>query len=470
MSQPVADIGMVGLGTMGGNLALNLADHGYVVAGLDHGGEKLARLHAQAPAGRVVGGTDARAFVAQLKPPRAIIILVPAGRPVDDVIGQLSPLLSAGDLLIDAGNSHFRDTNRRAELLSDRRLHFFGMGVSGGEQGARRGPSLMPGGPRDAYERIRPVLDAVAAKVRDESCVDWLGHGSAGHYVKMVHNGIEYGLMQLIAESYDVLRRLGGLSNADLARTFAAWNRGALQGFLVEITAEVFRQVDPETGRDLIDMILDVAHQKGTGQWTSQEALELRVPTPSIDVAVTMRVLSSRREVRKAAGQLYGAGSPGPRPAGAGIADQVCNALYAATVLTYGQGMSLLRAASDAYGYELRLERVARIWRGGCIIRSVLLEDICAAYQRDAALADLTLDPALCKRLTGCLTDLRAVVRLGVESGLPVMGLGAALHYLDSLRAAGLPLNLVQAQRDYFGAHSYERVDKPGTFHTHWGQ
>ncbi|HMQ16171.1 MAG TPA: NADP-dependent phosphogluconate dehydrogenase [Phycisphaerae bacterium] len=467
MNQPPADVGMVGLGTMGGNLVLNLVDHGFTVAGLDRSNERLRALQTAAPPSRIVGDADPRAFVRLLKPPRAIFVLVPAGAAVDEVIAQLAPLLASGDLLVDAGNSHFRDTDRRSAELAARGLHFFGMGVSGGEQGARYGPSLMPGGPRAAYERIRGVLDAVAAKVNGEPCAEWLGNGAAGHYVKMVHNGIEYGLMQLIAETYDVLRRLAGLSNDALQRTFAEWNEGELASFLVEITAKVFSQRDAKTSRHLVDVILDVAQQKGTGQWTSQEALALRVPTPNIDAAVAMRVLSGRREIRQKARELYPAAeNAAPDP---GLAAAARGALYVASVLAYGQGLALLRAASKAHGYDLQLEQVVKVWRGGCIIRAALLEDIRAAYRRDADLPDLVIDPALGAKVAPRVADLRSVVQAAIGAGLAVPGLSAALGYVDALRAARLPLNLVQAQRDYFGAHTYERIDEPGVFHTHWG-
>ncbi|MBW7904662.1 MAG: NADP-dependent phosphogluconate dehydrogenase [Phycisphaerae bacterium] len=467
MNQPLADVGMVGLGTMGGNLVLNLVDHGFTVAGLDRSNERLRALQAAAPPNRIVGDADPRTFVRLLKPPRAIFVLVPAGAAVDEVIAQLAPLLAAGDLLVDAGNSHFHDTDRRSAELAPKGLHFFGMGVSGGEHGARHGPSLMPGGPRAAYERIRRVLDAVAAKVDGEPCAEWLGNGAAGHYVKMVHNGIEYGLMQLIAETYDVLRRLAGLSNDALQRTFAEWNQGELASFLVEITSKVFSQRDAKTSQHLVDLILDVAQQKGTGQWTSQEALALRVPTPNIDAAVAMRVLSGRRDIRQKARELYPAAESAESDPGLPTAAR--GALYLASVLTYGQGLALLRAASKAYGYDLQLEQVAKVWRGGCIIRAALLEDIRAAYRRDAGLPDLVIDPALAAKVALRLADLRIVVQAAVRAGLAVPGLSAALGYVDALRAHRLPLNLVQAQRDYFGAHTYERIDEPGTFHTNWG-
>lgn len=461
------DIGMVGLGVMGRNVLLNMLDHGYSTAGLDSDAAKTRALLDEAAGKKAGATTEPRAFVAMLRKPRAIMLLVPAGAPVDSVIQELLPLLSPDDLLIDAGNSHFTDTNRRCRALADKGVHFFGMGISGGESGARHGPSLMPGGSKEAYQRVRPILEAIAARVGGEPCVAYLGPGSAGHYVKMVHNGIEYGLMQLISETYDLMKRGMGLTNAELADVYDGWNQGELNGFLIEITARIFRRKDDLTGTPLIDWIQGVARQKGTGQWTSQDALELKVPTPTIDVAVAMRDLSGRETVRQAANQSL----RGPEPKGELSQDAikfVRNALHAATIIAYAQGLAQLQAASDAYSYHLNMEAIARIWRGGCIIRSGLLEDIRAAYQANPGLPDLMVDPSLARRLNGFQSDLRTIVRMGVESGISVAGHMAGLAYFDAYRSGWMPFNLIQAQRDYFGAHTYERIDRKGVFHTRW--
>jgi 6-phosphogluconate dehydrogenase len=388
--------------------------------------------------------------------------------PVDAVIRDLLPHLQPGDLIIDGGNSHFDDTDLRGKMLAEKGLHFLGVGISGGESGARHGPSIMPGGPREAYERVRPIFEAVAAKVNGEPCVTYLGPGSAGHYVKMVHNGIEYGLMQLIAESYDLMKRGLGLSDDELHDVYARWNETELNGFLIEITAQIFRQVDEKTGRRLVDVILDEARQKGTGKWTSQDGMELQAPTPTIDAAVAARDLSTYKTERETASRLLGGPSPSFQGERGAFLEQLRSALYAAMILTYAQGMALLRVASQSYGYGLDLEAVARIWRGGCIIRAALLEPIRAAYRARPDLANLLLDPDLSAELVRRQGDLRAIVSHAAGLGIPAPGLMASLAYLDGYRSAWLPANLIQAQRDYFGAHTYERVDARGVFHTRW--
>jgi 6-phosphogluconate dehydrogenase len=464
------DIGMVGLGVMGRNLLLNMADHGFGAAGLDMDAAKVQALKTEGAGKRVDATTDAATFVGLLKSPRAIILLVPAGKAVDAVITQFTPLLKAGDLIIDAGNSFFRDTDRRAKELEAKRLNFFGMGVSGGEAGARHGPSLMPGGPRDAYEHVRPILEAVAAKVDGQPCVTYLGPGACGHYVKMVHNGIEYGLMQILAESYDLLHRGLDMGNPELAKVYDQWNRAELNSFLVEITAKVFRKMDAKTGKHLVDMVLDVARQKGTGKWTSQEAMDLQVPLLAIDAAVGLRDMSAYHEERGAASRLlHGAHGAFGGDVKAFV-QHLENACYAAFVTTYAQGFAMLRRASETYGYKLDLEAVARIWRGGCIIRAGLLEGIRAAYQVRADLPNLLLDTSLAQETMKRQRDLRAIVRAGIDLGIPVAGLMNSLAYFDSYRAARLPTNLIQAQRDFFGAHTYERIDEPGTFHSAWDE
>jgi 6-phosphogluconate dehydrogenase len=464
------DLGMVGLGVMGRNLVLNLADHGVRVAGTDRDPAKVDVLEADAssrPGRPIAAVRTPEAFLDLLRVPRAVMMLVPAGPPVDGVIRDLAPRLQPGDVIVDGGNSHFDDTRRRAAALSGSGILYLGLGVSGGEAGARHGASLMPGGPREAYERVRPALEAAAARVDGDPCVAYLGPGAAGHYVKMVHNGIEYGLMRLIAETYDLMRRGLGFTDDELAGTYEQWNRMEPASYLVEITAHIFRQVDERTGRRLIDVILDEARQKGTGMWASQEAMELQVPTPTIDVAVAMRHLSMLKREREMAARGLG-GAPHAIPDREGFASRLRNALYAGMIVTFAQGMALLRAASRAYAYDLDLETVARLWRGGCIIRSALLEKIRAACRDRPDLPNLLLDPALGGDVAARQEDFRAVACAAIQAGIPAPGLHVALAYFDGYRSDWQPANLVQAQRDYFGAHSYERVDAKGTFHTPW--
>jgi len=468
MIQEKFDIGMVGLGVMGRNMLLNMAEHGFSVAGYDKDPKRVAQLRDEAGKLPVQGTENVPDFLAILKKPRAVMMLVPAGPIVDSVIHDLLPHLDRGDLVIDAGNSHFTDTDLRQKTLEEKGLHFFGMGVSGGEDGARHGPSMMPGGPKQAYSVVRSVLEACAAQVDGEPCVTYLGPRSAGHYVKMVHNGIEYGIMQLLAETYDLLRNGLELSDDELGDLFDEWNQAELNGYLVEITADIFRKVDDETGVRLIDVVLDAARQKGTGMWTSQDALELHEPTPNIDVAVAMRNLSGLDGERAAISKKFGGyqaifeGDPQK------LIGQIRHSLYAAIIMTYAQGMAQLRSASQEYEYDLNLSDVARIWRGGCIIRSALLEPIREAYSKQPHLLNLLLDETLGKAVSKYVVDLRTVARTAIELGIPAPGFTSALNYYDSLRAKRLPANLIQAQRDYFGSHTYERVDERGVFHTEW--
>jgi 6-phosphogluconate dehydrogenase len=387
---------------------------------------------------------------------------------VDSVINDLLAILQPGDLIIDAGNSYFKDTDLRARSLAEKGIHFLGVGVSGGEEGARHGPSIMPGGPKAAYERVRPVFEAVAARVQGDPCVTYLGPGSAGHFVKMVHNGIEYGIMQLIAETYDLMKRGCGLNDDELHDVYGQWSRGELNGYLLEITNHIFSTVDEKSGKRLIDEILDVARQKGTGMWTSQSAMELQVPIPTIDMAVAMRNLSVFEQQRARASAVLQRSVRRFEGGRDTFLAQVRCALYAGMVITYAQGFALLTTASDKYEYHLDLEAVARIWRGGCIIRAALLDDICTAYRNQPGLPNLLLDGALATKVTANQESLRCVVCTAAELGLPALGLMTALGYLDGYRSAWLPANLIQAQRDYFGAHTYERVDAKGTFHTQW--
>jgi 6-phosphogluconate dehydrogenase len=397
------------------------------------------------------------------------MLLVPAGAPVDEAIADLAPLLQPEDLIVDGGNSHPRDTDRRAAALAGTGIRFLGMGVSGGEEGARRGPSLMPGGSAEAYQRLRPLLEAVAARAGDEPCVALVGPGSAGHFVKMVHNGIEYALMELIAESYDLMKRALGMDNAAIHRTFQAWSEGEMGGYLLEITAGIFLRPDPRSGGELVDAVLGVARQKGTGMWTSQSAMELQVPAPTIDLAVAQRDLSALDRQRTQAGLALA--RPVGRHAGerGAFLAELDQALQAAMVIAFAQGMAVLGAASQR-GYRLDLEAVARIWRGGCIIRTRLLEPIRAAYRRAPDLPNLLLDPQLAGMILAREAGLRAVVAAGAGLGVPIPGLMSALAYLDGYRSAWLPANLIQAQRDCFGAHGYQRVDRPGNFHSQWEQ
>ena len=462
------EIGMVGLGVMGRNLVLNMADHGNSVAGYDKDATKVAALRQEAENRDIRGAADIKEFIGMLRRPRAIMMLVPAGAPVDSVINDLLAHLQPGDLIIDGGNSYFKDTDVRARILMAKGIPFLGVGVSGGEEGARHGPSIMPGGPKEAYERVRPVFEAAAAKVNGDPCVTWLGPGSAGHFVKMVHNGIEYGVMQLLAETYDLMKRVWGLNDDEMHEVFALWDKGELNGYLVEITSHIFSRQDEKTGKRRIDEILDVAKQKGTGMWTSQSAMELQVPIPTIDLAVAMRDVSVLAKEREQAGAIY------LRPVRRFTADrdtflaQLSRALYAGMMITYAQGLALLLVASAKYEYHLDLEAVARIWRGGCIIRAALLEDIGAAFHARRDLPNLLLDPNLSSKVLEHQEDLRQVACLAAESGVPAPGLMVSLGYLDAYRSVWLPANLIQAQRDYFGAHTYERIDAKGTFHTEW--
>jgi 6-phosphogluconate dehydrogenase len=464
----LCDIGMIGLGTMGRNLVLNLADHGFSVAAYDAAPERVEALAAEAAGKKAVAAKSLKEFVRLLRKPRAAMILVPAGKAVDQVLSGLLPLLARGDIIIDGGNSHYIDTDRRAATAQTAGFRYLGVGVSGGEEGARHGPSLMPGGPPEAYERVRPLFEAIAARVGEEPCVTWLGPGSAGHYVKMVHNGIEYGLMRLIAETYDLMKRGLRLSNDQLHDVYAAWNRRALRGFLIEITARIFRQADEMTGRRLIDMILDEAGALGTGLWTSESAMELHVAAPTIDTAVAMRDLSGCKRCREEQAARLSGPSPVFRGRPEELIGRLESALYVGMVVTYSQGMALLGRASGVLKYGLKLDAIARIWRGGCIIRSQLLEDIMAAYRETPDLTSLLADRRLAGEVQARQDDLRAVVAAAVERGLPAPGFMASLAYLDSLRSPWLPDNLIQAQRDYFGAHTYHRVDRAGTFHTRW--
>ena len=469
MDQNVSyEFGLVGLGVMGRNFILNVAEKGFSALGYDLDPEKVQALREEGDDfGNIDATTDLKTFVKGLSQPRRIMMLVPAGKIVDDVIAGLRPALEEGDILVDGGNSHFSDTDRRAAELSKSGIRYFGAGVSGGAEGARRGPSIMPGGPESAYPELKPIFEAVAAQYQGAPCVAYLGPRSAGNYVKMVHNGIEYGLMQLTGEAYHVLASLGGLSNQDLSRVFDRWNRGRLQSYLVEISAAIFRTQDPMGPGQLIDAILDKAKQKGTGKWTSQNGMDLGIPVPTIDIAVTMRAISALKPMRMQADAAYE--KPEPVSIPAGELENLCeSALYFAFIMAYAQGLHQLSEASREYGYQLNIGQVARIWRAGCIIRAALLEDIAKAYSEEPAPEHLILSAHFIREIGPCLPAVRKLLNLSVRSGLPMPALSNSLAYFDAFTTGRLPLNLIQAQRDYFGAHTFERTDREGTFHADW--
>jgi 6-phosphogluconate dehydrogenase len=468
MTEQKSDIGMVGLGTMGLNLVMNMSDHNFSVVGYNKDLDRVDALNEAGKGRDVYGVRKIQDLVAHLRKPRAVMLLVPAGSPVDSVIQDLLPLLEAGDLIIDGGNSHFTDTDRRTKMLKEKGINFIGVGISGGEKGARYGPSMMPGGELEAYQRVEAIFEAVAAKVGGDPCVTYLGPGSAGHYVKMVHNGIEYGLMQLISECYDLMKRGLHMKNDQLAEVFSNWDQAELNGFLIEITAKIFCKEDDKSDKRLIDKILGEAHQKGTGMWTSQEAMDLQVPAPTIDAAVTWRNLSDFLTERRAASRELRGPNRKADIDQQTFVEKLQKALFASMILTYDQGFALLRVASKKYQYKLELEAVARIWRGGCIIRSNALEDFRKAFKANAELPNLLIDANIAEMVEERQSALRDVVQAATSWGLPIPGMMASLAYFDGYRSAWLPANLIQAQRDFFGAHTYQRVDRDGVFHTQW--
>jgi len=466
--QATYDFGLIGLGVMGRNFILNVADHGFKAFGFDLNTDQVAALKAEGNPDQVDATSDLVTFTQSLSLPRKIMLLVPAGKIVDQVIESLLPHLDKDDIIIDGGNSFFTDTDRREAYLKGKGIHFFGSGVSGGAKGARRGPSIMPGGNKEAYQHVKPIFEAVAAKYKGEPCVAYLGPKSAGNYVKMVHNGIEYSMMQLTSEIYDLLKKSVGLSNGELHEVYSNWNSGRLQSFLVEITAEIFTQKDSLTDGDLVDLILDKAKQKGTGKWTSQNAMDLGIPVPTIDMAVSMREISAMKEERVLADQLYTRPKPAPISKEEMIA-QAEQALYFSFIISYSQGLHQLADASREYGYELDMAVIAKIWRAGCIIRAGLLADIANAFTVKPDLANLLLSPAFVGKVQDTLPAVRGLVAYAAQSGIPVPGLASALSYFDAYTSSNLPLNLIQAQRDHFGSHTYERIDREGIFHTDWG-
>ncbi|MBU8581765.1 MULTISPECIES: NADP-dependent phosphogluconate dehydrogenase [Bacillus] len=462
-------IGVVGLAVMGKNLALNIESRGFTVSVYNRSSEKTEEFLKEAEGKNVVGTYSIEEFVQSLEKPRKILLMVKAGTPTDATIQSLLPHLEKGDILIDGGNTYYKDTQRRNRELAESGIHFIGTGVSGGEEGALKGPSIMPGGQKEAHELVKPILEAISAKVDGEPCTTYIGPDGAGHYVKMVHNGIEYGDMQLISESYFILKHIVGLSSDELHEVFSEWNKGELDSYLIEITADIFTKKDEETGKPLVDVILDKAGQKGTGKWTSQSALDLGVPLPIITESVFARFISSMKEERVKASKLLT--GPEAKPAAENkeeLIEAVRKALFMSKICSYAQGFAQMKAASEEYGWDLKYGDIAMIFRGGCIIRAAFLQKIKEAYDRDPELDNLLLDPYFKNIVESYQGALRKTISLAVEQGIPVPCFSSALAYFDSYRTATLPANLIQAQRDYFGAHTYERTDKEGIFHTEW--
>ena len=469
--KPLSDIGLVGLAVMGENLVLNMVSKGFQVSVFNRTTARVDEFLAGQAAGKAIKGTYSLAeLAASLERPRRIMLMVKAGKPVDEMIEQILPYLEQGDILIDGGNSFFEDTRRRFKSLAAKGIRFVGMGVSGGEEGALKGPSLMPGGDEAAFREIAPLFKKIAAQVTDGPCCSFVGPDGAGHYVKMVHNGIEYSDMQLIAEAYYILSKAGGLSASELHEVFARWNEGPLDSYLIEITRDIMAVNDPETGKPLVELILDKAGQKGTGKWTSQSALDLGIPTPAITEAVFARCMSAVKEERVVAATVL----KGPQGTWTGDRQQliqaVHDALYASKICSYAQGFALLAAASKEYGWNLQFGEISLLWRGGCIIRARFLDKIRDAFAKDAKLANLMLDSFFASVLAEAQAPWRLVLKTCRDLGIPTPAFNASLDYYDSYRQAVLPANLIQAQRDYFGAHTYERIDRPGTFHTEWGK
>ena len=471
-SPNTADIGLVGLAVMGENLVLNMESHGFTVAVFNRTTSKVnAFVQGRAKGKKIVGTHSVQELVASLKTPRKIMIMVKAGAPVDDVINELVPLLQPGDILIDGGNSHFPDSTRRTRELKAKGLLYIGTGVSGGEEGALKGPSIMPGGDVEAWPHVKPIFQAIAAKVPDGTpCCDWVGPEGAGHFVKMVHNGIEYGDMQLICEAYHLLREVLGMEPAAIHDVFARWNKGPLDSYLIEITRDILGFTDPETGKPMIDLILDAAGQKGTGKWTVISACDLGVPLTLIAEAVFARCLSAQKDERMAASRiLKGPSNTGGRP-DESLVDSIEQALYASKIISYAQGFALMDAMARESKWEINRGGVALMWRGGCIIRSAFLGKIKEAFDRDSKLTNLLLDPYFRDEIDRCQHGWRQASAAAITHGVPLPAMTSALAYYDGYRSERLPANLLQAQRDYFGAHTYERVDKPRGqyFHTNW--
>ncbi len=466
---PKQQIGVIGLAVMGKNLAMNIESRGYSVSVYNRSREKTDEMLAETKGKNIVAAFTIEEFVQSLETPRKILLMVKAGAATDATIEQLKPYLDKGDIIIDGGNTYFADTQRRNKELSELGLHFIGTGVSGGEEGALHGPSIMPGGQKEAYDLVAPIFQDIAAKVNGEACTTYIGPDGAGHYVKMVHNGIEYGDMQLISESYFMLKHILGLSAEELHQVFADWNKGELDSYLIEITADIFTKKDEETGKPLVDVILDTAGQKGTGKWTSQSALDLGVPLPIITESVFARFISAMKQERVEASKVLNGPElkpfDGDREA---FIESIRKALYLSKICSYAQGFAQMRAASEEYNWDLSYGEIAMIFRGGCIIRAQFLQKIKEAYDRDPGLKNLLLDPYFKEIAEGYQQSLREIISAAVMNGIPVPSFSAALSYFDSYRTETLPANLIQAQRDYFGAHTYQRIDKEGIFHTEW--
>ncbi|HJV17843.1 MAG TPA: NADP-dependent phosphogluconate dehydrogenase [Bacillales bacterium] len=463
-------IGVIGLAVMGKNLALNIENRGYSVAVFNRSYEKTEEfLNNEAKGKNFVGSRTIEEFVNFLEKPRKILLMVKAGAATDATIESLKPYLEKDDILIDGGNTFFQDTIRRNQELVELGINFIGTGVSGGEEGALKGPSIMPGGKKEAYELVKPILEAISAKVNEDPCCTYIGPNGAGHYVKMVHNGIEYGDMQLICEAYYIMKNILGLNAEELHEVFADWNKGELDSYLIEITADIFTKKDDETGKPLVDVILDTAGQKGTGKWTSQNALDVGVPLPIITESVFARFISAMKDERVKASKVLS--GPEVKPFADNkeeLIEAVRKALYMSKICSYAQGFAQMRAASEEYGWDLRYGDIAMIFRGGCIIRAQFLQKIKDAYDREPALSNLLLDPYFKEIVEGYQAALRQVISVAIERGIPVPAFASAIAYYDSYRTETLPANLLQAQRDYFGAHTYQRVDKEGIFHTNW--
>jgi 6-phosphogluconate dehydrogenase len=470
MFMSTQQIGVIGLAVMGKNLALNIESRGYSVAVFNRSYEKTEKfLNNEAKGKNFVGSRTIEEFVNSLEKPRKILLMVKAGAATDATIESLKPFLEKEDILIDGGNTFFQDTIRRNKELIDLGINFIGTGVSGGEEGALKGPSIMPGGKKEAYELVRPILEAISAKVNGDPCCTYIGPNGAGHYVKMVHNGIEYGDMQLICEAYFIMKNILSLNADELHEVFSEWNKGELDSYLIEITADIFTKKDDETGKPLVDVIMDTAGQKGTGKWTSQNALDVGVPLPIITESVFARFISAMKDERvKASKILSGPESKSFEGNKKDLIEAVRKALYMSKICSYAQGFAQMRAASEEYGWDLRYGDIAMIFRGGCIIRAQFLQKIKDAYDRDPALANLLLDPYFKEIVEGYQAALRQVIAVAIERGIPVPAFSSAIAYFDSYRTETLPANLLQAQRDYFGAHTYQRVDKEGIFHTNW--
>jgi 6-phosphogluconate dehydrogenase len=463
-----ANFGFMGLGVMGHMLALNMERNGYRVAGYDLDTAKVQVFGTKYPGKHLIACATLEEFLVALEHPRRIMLMVPAGKPVDDAIAAIRDALEPGDLIIDGGNTFFQDTERRSKELEDKGIHYIGTGVSGGEYGALWGPAIMPGGSKEAWMLIKPIFEAISAKAEGEPCVTHVGPRGAGHYVKMVHNGIEYGDMQLIAETYDFLKRGLGLTNDRLYEIFFDWNRGELKSYLIEITADIFTKTDPESGQAVVDLILDEAAQKGTGKWTSQNALDLGAPIPTINAAVESRILSALKEERVTASGILTGPQVSITDSPESVIGWLHDALYIAKICSYAQGFAMMQMASREYNYHLDLAELARIWRGGCIIRADFLNSIRKAFINNPALPNLLVDSEFSQVVNAGQDALRRVVALATTHGIPTLAFSSALAYYDAYRSERLPANLTQAQRDYFGAHTYRRVDCEGTFHTQW--